>query len=149
MSIVEQLRSEMTGAMKAGDTRRRDIMRLLIAALDNARIAVGHELDDDEAVRVLQREAKQRRDSAEEYAKGGRDDLVRAEEEEREVIGGFLPAALSDDELAEMAQAVITEVAASGPGDLGKVMSELMNRAAGRADGRRANELVRELLTSG
>ncbi len=149
MSIVETIRSEMTAAMKSGDARRRDIMRLLMASLDNARIEARHELDDGDAVGVLQREAKQRRDSMEEYEKGGRDDLVRREQEELEAITAFLPAGLTDGEVAELARAVIAELGASGPGDLGKVMGPLMQRIAGRADGRRANELVRELLVAG
>lgn len=149
MSIVETIRSEMTAAMKSGDARRRDIMRLLMASLDNARIEARHELDDGDAVGVLQREAKQRRDSIEEYEKGGRDDLVRREQEELEAITAFLPAGLTDGEVAELARAVIAELGASGPGDLGKVMGPLMQRIAGRADGRRANELVRELLVAG
>lgn len=149
MSIVETIRSDMTAAMKSGDARRRDIMRLLLASLDNARIEARHELDDGDAIRVLQREAKQRRDSIEEYEKGGRDDLVRGEQEELEAITAFLPAGLTDDEVAELARAVIAELGAGGPEDLGKVMGPLMQRIAGRADGRRANELVRELLAAG
>lgn len=146
--IVQVIRSEMITAMKAGDTRRRDIMRFLLASLDNARIEARHELDDGEAVRVLQREAKQRRESAEEYRKGGREDLAAAEQQELAVINGFLPQALDEDELADLARQVIAETGATGPADLGKVMGPLMQRVAGRADGRRANELVRELLTS-
>ncbi len=148
MPIVETVRSEMTVAMKSGDSRRRDIMRLLLSALHNARIALGHDLSDDEAVGVLQREAKQRRDSIVEYRKGDRDDLARAEQEELDVIDVFLPAALSDDELAELARAVVVEVGAGGPADLGKVMGPLMQRVSGRADGGRVNALVRELLSS-
>ena len=149
MPIVDTVRSEMTAAMKSGDARRRDIMRLLLASLGNARIDAGHELDDDEAVQALQREAKQRRDSAEEYSKGGRDDLAQAEQEELDVINVFLPAALSEEELAALAREVITEVGAGGSGDLGTVMRPLMERVSGRADGRRVNEVVRELLASG
>ena len=149
MSIVETIRSEMTAAMKSGDACRRDIMRLLLASLDNARIEARHELNDGDAVSVLQREAKQRRDSIEEYEKGGRDDLVSREQEELEAITVFLPEGLTDGEMADLARAVIVELGASGPGDLGKVMGPLMQRVAGRADGRRANELVRELLAAG
>ena len=149
MSIAETIRSEMTAAMKSGHARRRDIMRLLLASLDSARIEARHELDDGDAIAVLQREARQRRDSIEEYEKGGRDDLVRGEQEELEAITAFLPAGLTDDEVAELARAVIAELDAGGPGDLGKVMGPLMQRIAGRADGRRANELVRELLAAG
>lgn len=135
--------------MKSRDARRRDIMRLLMAALDNARIEAGHDLSDDEAVTTLQREAKQRRDSVEEYRKGDREDLAQAEQEELDVIAVFLPEALSDDEVAAFVREAIAEVGAEGPGDVGKVMRPLMERVAGRADGRRVNELVREQLATG
>lgn len=148
MPIVETLRSELTVAMKAGETRRRDMMRLLLAALGNARIEAQHDLSDDEAIRVLQREAKQRRESIEAYRDGGRDDLVHAEQRELELIDSFLPAPLSEQEASEMARSVIAEVGAGGPGDVGKVMGPLMKRIDGRFDGRRANELVRKLLAS-
>ena len=149
MSITETIRDEMTAAWKAGDTRRRDTLRLLIAAFENARIEARHALSDDEALLVLQREAKLRRDSIEEFRKGEREDLATAEEEELEVISAYLPQALSDDELRELVRETIAEVAAAEPSDLGRVMGPLMQRVAGRADGRRANELVRELLVSG
>lgn len=148
MPIVDTVRSEMTAAMKAGDGRRRDIMRLLLSALGNARIEARHDLSDEEAVTALQREAKQRRDSIEEYGKAGRDDLVQTEQEELDVIAGFLPSPLSEQEMSDLARAVIAEVGAAGSGDLGKVMRPLVQKAAGRAEGRRLNEIVRELLTA-
>ncbi len=144
--IPDQIRAEMTTAMKSGDAQRRDALRLLIAAFQNARIAAGHELSDEEAVRTLQREARQRRDSIEEYRRGNRDDLVAREEYELAIIDAYLPQALSEDEVRSLARATIDEVGASGPTDVGKVMGPLMARLAGRADGRRANEIVRELL---
>lgn len=149
MPIVETIRSEMTGAMKSGDTARRDIMRLLLSALNNARIELGHELSDDEAVTTLQREAKQRRDSIEAYRDGDREDLASAEQAELDVISTFLPAGLTEQEVAALVSEVIAEVGADGPGDVGKVMRPLMERVAGRADGKRVNELVRELLAAG
>jgi hypothetical protein len=149
MPIIETVRVELTAAMKAGDAHRRDIMRLLLAALGNARIEAQHDLSDDEAMRVLQREAKQRRESIEAYREGGRDDLVQVEQRELELIESFLPAALSEQEAIEMARSAIAEVGAGGPGDVGKVMGPLMKRIDGRFDGRRANELVQELLASG
>jgi uncharacterized protein len=146
-SIPEHVRAEMTAAMKAGDAQRRDALRLLVAALDNARIAAGHPLSDEEAVRVLQREARQRRDSIEEYGKAHRDDLVRQEEFELQLIETYLPQALTEEELRALVRATIDEVGAAAPSDVGKVMGPLMARIAGRADGRRANEIVRELLS--
>jgi hypothetical protein len=145
--IPERVRADMTAAMKAGDALRRDTLRLLISAFENARIAAGHGLDHEEAVRALQREARQRRDSIEEYRKANREDLASREEYELAIIAEYLPEALSEDDLEALARATIEEVGASGPGDLGKVMGPLMARVAGRADGKRANEIVRELLS--
>ncbi|MBM3138822.1 MAG: GatB/YqeY domain-containing protein [Chloroflexi bacterium] len=146
-TIAERIRAELTAAMKSGDAPRRDALRLLVAALDNARIAAGHALGDEEAVRALQREARQRRDSIEEYRKGRREDLAAREEFELSLIEGYLPRALSDDELRALVRETIAEVGASAPSEIGKVMGPLMARVAGRADGRRANEIVRELLS--
>lgn len=148
MTLHDTLRGELTEAVRGGDARRRDILRLLIAALDNARIAARHELSDAEIVTALQREAKQRRDSIEQYRAGGREDLVRGEEEELAVIAGYLPAALEDDELRATVEAVIAEVGAQSPGDMGRVMGPLMQRIAGRAEGGRVSALVRELLSA-
>ena len=145
--IADRVRGDMTAAMKARDVGRRDTLRLLISAMDNARIAAGHDLTDEEAERTLQREARQRRDSIAEYRKGNREDLAQREEFELAVIEGYLPQALSETELASLVRATIEEVGASGASDLGKVMGPLMARVAGRADGKRANEIVRELLS--
>ncbi|MPZ98395.1 MAG: GatB/YqeY domain-containing protein [Dehalococcoidia bacterium] len=146
-TIAETLRADMVAAMRSGDARRRDTLRLLMAAVENGRIAAGHALEDPEVVGVLQREARQRRDSIAEYQKGNRPDLVAVEEAELAIIEAYLPATLSDDEVRTFARETVAEVGAEGPGDLGKVMSPLMKRLAGRADGRRANEIVREILS--
>ena len=148
-TLADAIRSDMTQAMRAGDRVRRDTLRLLIAALDNARIAAGRDLDGGEAVAALQREARQRRDSIGEYRRGGRDDLVRREEAELAIIGEYLPDELTEDELRAAVEEAIAEAGASEPGDLGKVMGPLMARVRGRADGRRVNELVRERLAGG
>lgn len=148
MGMTESFRAELTDAVRARDVFRRDTLRLIIAAIDNARIAAQHDLSDDEVLRVLRREAKQRRDSIDEYARGNRPDLVAQEQAELEFIELYLPAALSDEELRKAAEAVVGEVQASGPGDIGKVMGPLLKRLGDRADGRRANEVVRELLAS-
>ena len=145
-ALLDTIRSQMTAAMRSGDTQRRDTLRLLIAALDNARIAAGRDLSDEDAVVALQREAKQRRESIEEYRKGGRDDLVEAEQQELVIIGAYLPSQLSEDELRAIVREVIAKHGASGPADLGAVMGPLMQRVRGRADGRQANAIVRELL---
>ena len=144
--VAEEIRDGVKQAMRDRDTDRRDALRLLVAAIDNARIEAQHELDDDEVIGVLQKEAKQRRDSIEEYGKAGRDDLVAGEQIELDIINSFLPAGLGADELAALVEETIVEVGAAGPDDLGKVMGPLMGKIAGRADGREANALVRERL---
>ena len=146
-STADTIRTEMVAATKAGDRSRRDTMRLLMAALENGRIEAGHDLSEDEALKVLQKEAKQRRDSIEEYTKGGRDDLVAAEQQELDIIQTFLPQQLDDAEVRRLVEETIAEVGASGMDDLGKVMGPLMQKLDGRADGRAANGIVRELLS--
>ncbi|MGE0135632.1 MAG: GatB/YqeY domain-containing protein [Dehalococcoidia bacterium] len=148
MSLVQTVRDDMTAAWRAGDSRRRDTLRLLIAALDYARIAAGHDLTDQEAIAALQREARQRRDSIEQYRAGGRQDLVDHEEAELAIIASYLPADLTDNELEALVREAIAEAGAAGPGDVGKVMGPLMKRVAGRAEGGRVNALVREMLAS-
>ena len=145
-ALLDTIRSEMTAAMRSRDSQRRDTLRLLIAALGNARIAAGRDLSDEDALVALQREAKQRRESIEEYRKGGRDDLVEAEQQELVIIEAYLPSQLSEDGLRGIVREVIAEHGASGPADLGAVMGPLMQRVRGRADGRQANAIVRELL---
>ena len=146
-STADTIRSQMIAATKAGDRSLRDTLRLLIAAIENGRIEAGHDLSDDEALKVLQKEAKQRRDSIEEYRKGGREDLVASEEQELEVIQTFLPQQLNDAEVRRIVEEAIAEVGASGPDDLGKVMGPVIRKLDGRADGRAANAIVRELLS--
>lgn len=145
-TIQETIREQMTTAWKGGDTERRDALRLLLASFKNAEIDAGHTLTDDETLKVLQKEAKQRRDSIAEYEKAGRTDLAAKEQSELTVIEEFLPAQLSDEELEALAREVIAEVGASEPGDVGKVMRPLLERVAGRADGGRVNQAVRSVL---
>ena len=158
-TIQETIREQMTAAWKGGDTERRDALRLLLSAFKNAEIDLGHgfarereiehlghTLTDDETTKVLQKEAKQRRDSISQYEKASRNDLAEKERVELVVIEEFLPAQLSDEELATLAREVIAEVGASAPGDVGKVMRPLLERVAGRADGNRVNQAVRSIL---
>ena len=148
MSIREQLEADLKQAMLQRDAGRRDTLRLTLAALHNARIAAGKELDDTAALAVLSKEAKQRRESIEEFRKGGRQDLVDKEEAELAVLSAYLPQQAERSEIAEAARRVMAEVGASGPKDIGKVMPVLMQQFRGRADGRDVNEVVRELLGS-
>jgi uncharacterized protein YqeY len=149
MPLEETFRTQLAEAMRSGDTLRRNTLRLILASLNNARIAARHDLSDDEVLGVLRKEAKQRRDSIEEYTKGKRFDLVAQEQSELEIIESYLPASVPDEDVRAAATVVIAEVGATGPGDIGKVMRPLLQRLGGGVDGRRANEIVRELLASG
>jgi uncharacterized protein YqeY len=148
MSQLEQrILADYNAAMKAGDTQLRDTLRLLRAALKSAEIDKRASLTEEEAAGVLLRQAKQRKESIELFAQGGRQDLVQQEEAELRIIESYLPKQLSRQEIEEMARAVIAELGAAGPGAIGKVMGRLMPRVQGKADGKLVNEVVRGLLS--
>ena len=146
MATTESIREAMTTAWKTGDTVRRDALRLMIASMHNTRIELGRDLEEADVTRVLQKEAKQRRDSITEYAKAKRQDLVDKEQAELDVIIQFLPQQMPDDELRAIVQSVIDEAGATSVNDIGKVMRPLMARLAGRADGTAANAMARDIL---
>jgi len=132
--------------MKSGDKRRVGTLRLVLAGLKNERIQAGRELTAEEVEAALRRAVKQRKDSIEQYAKGGRQDLVDAETEELAILEGYLPKGMSDDEVEAAIQAVIAEKGLSSSRDVGLAMKELMARHKGRVDGKRAQEIARRLL---
>ena len=146
MPLKEQLAADLKDAMRQRDQRRRDVLRLTLAALHNAEIAADQELDEAGILDVIAKEDKRRRESIEEFGKAGRQDLVEKEEAELAILSAYLPQQASRDEIVEAARQAIQETGASGPRDLGKVMPVLMQRFRGRADGREVNEIVRELL---
>src|ERR1700681_303079 len=137
---------DLKAAMKKGDKRRIATLRLLLAALKNEKIQAQRELTNEEVEAVLRRAVKQRRDSIEQYARGAREDLVRAEEEELRIIEEYLPRGLSDEEIEGAIREVIQEKGLSTSKDVGLAMKEVMERHRGRMDGRRAQEIARRLL---
>ena len=147
MSLKERLNSDLKDALRRGEEQRKAALRMALAALHNAEIEAGGELDESAVLGVLAKEAKQRRESIEEFRKGRREDLVAREEAQLAVIEQYLPQQMTRDEVAEAARAVIAQVGAHGPGDKGKVMPVLVNQLRGRADGREINAVVTELLT--
>ena len=147
MSLKERLNSDLRDAMRSGEEHRKSALRLALAALHNAEIEAGGELDDGAVLSVLAKEAKQRRESIEEFRKGNRGDLVAREQAQLAVIEPYLPPQMTREEIAEAARAVIAEVGARGAGDKGKVMPVLVSRLRGRADGREINAVVTEILT--
>jgi uncharacterized protein YqeY len=130
--------------MKAGERERVGALRLIASALQQEA-----KLGTEDEVGVLQRERKKRLEAAEAYRKGGSEDRATAEEAESELIEAYLPEQLSDEELGELVGAAIEEAGASGPREIGKVMSLVMPRVQGRADGKRVSGAVRERLDGG
>lgn len=155
MSLKERFSDELKDAMRAGDSRRRDVLRGVLTAISNAEIArvdikdessSRQELSDAEVLDVVQKQAKQRRESIEEFRKAGRQDLVDKESDELRMLETYLPQQLSREEIAAEVRAIIAETGASGPADKSKVMPAAIARMKGRADGRAINEVVTELL---
>ena len=146
MGLKEQLYSDMKESLKSGDKTRLATVRLALSGVQYAEIAKRGDLTEDELVAVVAHEAKRRREAMEEFEKGGRMDLVEKEAAELEVLKGYLPELMPDEDLKRIIAETVEEVGATSPGDLGKVMGRLMPRLKGRADGKLANRLARELL---
>lgn len=156
MGIKAQLASDLKDAMRANDERRRNVLRSLITAINNTEIArvnikdessSRQDLPEADALDVLQKQAKQRRESLEEFRKANRNDLADNEAAELTIIEAYLPQQLSRDEVLAEVRAVISETGARGPADKNKVMPAAIGRMKGRADGRMINEVVTELLS--
>jgi uncharacterized protein YqeY len=148
-TLKDQLRSDLTTAMKARDETRTRTLRMALTSISNEEVAgsAARNLTDDEVIRILTREAKRRREAAAAFADAGRGDQAAAERAEEQVLAGYLPAQLDDDELAAMVTAAIAETGAAGPAGIGQVMKVVTPRVAGRADGSRVAALVRSQLT--
>ena len=144
--LRDDINAALKDAMKSGDKRRVATLRLVLAGLKNERIQAQRTLTDEEVEAVLRRAVKQRKDSIEQYGKGGRQDLVDAETEELAIIEGYLPKGLTDAEIERELKAVILEKGLSSSKDVGLLMKELMARHKGRVDGKKAQEIARRLL---
>jgi uncharacterized protein YqeY len=145
--LRQRLEDDLKVAMKAGDQTARDTIRFTLAALKNAEIDKGGSLSSEEANALLQREAKRRVDSIEQFRAGKRQDLVERESTQLDVLRRYLPAAMDDDELGSLVAVVIAETGASGPKDMGRVIPVVLQRAGSRVDGRRVSNAVRAALT--
>lgn len=147
-TLDETLSNDMKEAMRAREAERLSTIRMLMAALKNAQIEAMHPLNDEEATAVLRKQAKMRRDSIEQYRKGGREDLASKEEAELGVIEGYLPAALTEEQIRDVVRAAIAETGASGPKEMSVVMRGAMARLSGQADGRVVQGIVRDELAA-
>ncbi len=146
MTLAQRLQAELKDAMRDRDELRRDTLRMVLAAAQNAEKQARRPLSDEELLGVLKREVKTRRESIEVYEKGDRPDLAAKERSEIEVLSGFLPAALAEDELRTMVREAIAESGATSARDLGRVMALLSPRTRNRADGRQVSAMVAQEL---
>ncbi len=147
MSLKQQIISDLTTSMKAQDAPRTSTLRMVKAAVMNREIEKGGEMDDEEMMKLLRSLVKQRRDSVEQYEKGGRQELADKEQSEIEIIEAYLPQAASRDEIEAAVAAAIAETGAASIKDMGKVMKTVQAALAGKnADGRAVSELVKAKL---
>lgn len=147
--LRQRLETDMKSAMKSGDVKTRDTVRFLMAALKNAEIEKRGPLDDKEGETLLLQQAKRMTDSIEQYTAGNRPDLAEKEAEQLAILKRYLPAELTDEEVRSLVQDVLNEVGATSMKDMAKVMPLVIERAAGRSDGKRLSAAVRSALASG
>ena len=148
MPLKEQLNADLRDSLRSGDETRKGTIRMVLAAIRNAEIAAGKAFEDDGINGVLAKEAKQRRESIEEFGKANRQDLVDKESAELAVILAYLPAQMSRPEIEAAARKVIEQVGAKGPADKGKVMGPLVGQLRGKADGSEINAVVTDMHAS-
>lgn len=148
--LKDRLRDDLTTAMKARDELRTATLRMTLTAIKNEEVSGGaaRELDDAEVLKVVAREAKKRRESAEAYVAAGRQELADREVAEGAVLDAYLPAPLSDDDLAALVAAAVAEAGATTPQQMGAVMKLLTPRVTGRAEGGRVAAAVRQALAA-
>lgn len=150
MALTEQIQSDLTAAMKARDRETTTALRSVVAAIRNARVATEQsgDLSDEQTLDLLSREAKKRVEAAEAYEEAGREEQAATERRELEIIRAYLPAPLEESELRAIVDEAIADTGATEPSDMGPVMSAVMPKVKGRADGKQVNALVRERLGS-
>ncbi|WP_152392146.1 GatB/YqeY domain-containing protein [Paenibacillus guangzhouensis] len=146
MNLSERLNEDMKQAMKSQDKFKLSTIRMVRSAIKNLEIDLKRTLNDEEVLEILGREIKQRKDSLQEFTKAGRDDLATNLKAEIELIGQYLPVQLTEEEIKVIVQQTIQETGASSKADMGKVMSALMPKVKGRADGKIVNQAVSQFL---
>ena len=146
MLLKEQLTADMKEAMKNKEKERLAVIRMVRGAIRQQEIDGQKELGEEDVIAVISKEVKMRRDSIEEFQKGGREDLVEKTQAEIDVLLPYLPAQLSEDEVRELVKAAVEQTGAATPKDMGKVMGVLMPKVKGRADGKMVNTIVKSFL---
>jgi uncharacterized protein YqeY len=146
VSLRDRIQTEVTAAMRSGDTLRRDVLRMAWNAVYNVEKKSGHQLSDDDVIGVLTREVKTRRESVDAYRGAGREELASKEEAEIAILSDYLPRPLSDDELVALVEEALAATGATSARDLGRVMGWLAPKTRGRADGKQVSGLVAAAL---
>ena len=147
MPLKDRINDDVQAAMRGGDARRRDALRLLLAALKQREVDERKDLADADVVAVVEKMIKQRRESIAQYEKAARKDLADVEKAEIEVLSGYMPAQMSDADVEKLVQSTISETGASGVKDMGKVMAALKGKLAGKADMGKVSGLVKSKLS--
>lgn len=146
MDLKEQIRADLTTAMREGQTQRRDVLRMVMAAIKQTEVDTRQTLNDEGVQDVLRKQLKQRQESIADYTRAGRQNEVERELAESAIIEGYLPKMMSREEIEQLARTIVLETGATDSKNIGQVMSLLMPHVKGRADGRLVNEVVRSLL---
>jgi len=146
MSIKEKLRDELTAALRAGDAQRKTTLRMALASIKNAEVEARGELKEGLVLNLIQKEVKARQETIEGAQQANRPDLISKAEEEIAILNEFLPEQLSEEELRTLVQEAIEESGASSMTEIGAIMGVLMPKIRGKADGKQANQIVRDLL---
>lgn len=145
--LDNRLQNDLKDAMRSGDSVARDTIRFTMSSLKNARIDKGASLSSQEEIAVMQRDAKRRQESIDQFCAAGRTDLVEKEEAQLAILKRYLPEELSDQEVKDLVASAIAETGVSSPKEMGKLMPVLIQRAAGRADGKRLSDAARAALS--
>jgi uncharacterized protein YqeY len=145
--LTEQVRADMTAAMKAKEAEKLSTLRMLQSALKNEQIEKMHELSDAEAAAVIRRAVKQRQDSIEQYEKAARQELADKEKRELAILEAYLPKQMSDEALEALIKGLVAETGATSKKDTGKVMKEIMAKHRDEVDGKKVQEILGKLLT--
>ncbi len=148
MNLHERLTADLKEAMRNNDVARKNVIRMVRAAVQNAEIDLHREATDAEILDLIAREMKRRTEAVEMFRRGGRADLVAQEESELAILQAYLPQQLSREEIEAAVRVVVAEMGATGPAQMGPVMREIMARLKGQADGRVVNEIVRHVLSA-
>lgn len=147
LTILENIKDNLKAAMKSGDSVSRDTYRMLISEVNNTKINIGHELSDEEILKVFKKESRKRKEAIIEFDKAGRVELANKEKDELKIINSFLPKELTDEVIKQHILEVLDEGFEKNMSEFGKIMKPLMNKIDGNADGNRVSSLLKDFLS--